>query len=123
MSVDNNILKLDTIDPIYINKVDRPGCAYDVQRIIDGMKAFNGHLIIQTMFMKGTYNGESVDNTTDEYVGPWLEAVKEIVPREVMVYTIDRETPAHGLEKATHEELDSIRDRVIAMGIPCQASY
>ena len=24
MSVDNNILKLDTIDPIYINKVDRP---------------------------------------------------------------------------------------------------
>ena len=123
MSVDNNILKLDTIDPIYINKVDRPGCAYDVQRIIDGMKAFNGHLIIQTMFMKGTYNGESVDNTTDEYVLPWLEAVKEIAPREVMVYTIDRETPAQGLLKASHEELDSIRDRVISMGIPCQASY
>ena len=123
MSVDNNILKLDTIDPIYINKVDRPSGAYDVKRIIDRMKAFNGHLIIQTMFMKGTYNGESIDNTTDEYVLPWLEAVREIAPREVMVYTIDRETPAYGLEKATHEELDSIRDRVIAIGIPCQASY
>ena len=68
-------------------------------------------------------NGESIDNTTDEYVLPWLEAVREIAPREVMVYTIDRETPAYGLEKATHEELDSIRDRVIAIGIPCQASY
>ena len=123
INVDNNILKLDTIDPIYINKVDRPNAQYDVRRIIEDMKSFNGKLIIQTMFMKGTYNGESVDNTTEEYVGPWLEAVREIAPKEVMVYTIDRETPAHGLEKATHEELDSIRDRVIAMGIPCQASY
>ena len=123
INVDNNILKLDTIDPIYINKVDRPNAQYDVRRIIEEMKSFNGKLIIQTMFMKGTYNGESVDNTTEEYVGPWLEAVREIAPKEVMVYTIDRETPAHGLEKATHEELDSIRDRVIAMGIPCQASY
>ena len=123
INVDNNILKLDTIDPIYINKVDRPNAQYDVRRIIEDMKSFNGKLIIQTMFMKGTYNGESVDNTTEEYVGPWLEAVRKIAPKEVMVYTIDRETPAHGLEKATHEELDSIRDRVIAMGIPCQASY
>ena len=123
MSVDNNILKLDTIDPIYINKVDRPNAHYDVRRIIEDMKSFNGHLIIQTMFMKGTYNGESVATTTEEYVLPWLEAVREIAPKEVMVYTIDRETPAHGLEKATHEELDSIRDRVISIGIPCQASY
>ena len=56
-------------------------------------------------------------------MGPWLEAVKEIQPQEVMVYTIDRETPMKGLQKATHEELDAIRDRVIAAGIPCQASY
>ena len=123
MSVDNNSLKLDTIDPLYINKVDRPTGTYDVKQVIDRMKSFNGHLIIQTMFMKGTYNGESVDNTTDKYVLPWLETIKEIAPQEVMVYTIDRETPAHGLLKATHEELDSIRDRVISMGIPCQASY
>ncbi|MGM9734761.1 MAG: radical SAM protein [Prevotella sp.] len=123
MTVDNNILKLDTIDPLYINNVDRPTGNYDVRRIIDDMKSFHGHLIIQTMFMKGTYHGESVDNTGDAYVLPWLSAVREIAPREVMVYTIDRETPAQGLEKATHEELDSIRDRVIALGIPCQASY
>ena len=40
-----------------------------------------------------------------------------------MVYTIDRETPAHGLQKATREQLDAIRDCVIALGIPCTASY
>ena len=121
--VDNNILKLDTIDPLYINKVDRPNSAYDVQQIIEHLKAFHGHVIIQTMFMSGTFNGESVDNTGEEYVGPWLDAVKDIRPQQVMVYTIDRETPAKGLEKASREQLDAIRDRVIAAGIPCTASY
>lgn len=124
MKIDNNILKLDTVDPVYINKVDRPvGNNYNVNHIIEGLKAFKGHVIIQTMFMKGKIDGEDVDNTGDEFVLPWLKAVKEIAPMEVMVYTIDRETPDHDLEKATHEELDSIRDRVIAMGIPCIASY
>ena len=119
MRVDNNILKLDTVDPLYINKVDRPTGVYDVQQIIDRMKAFHGHIIIQTMFMRGM----DVDNTGDEYVTPWLETVKGIAPQQVMVYTIDRETPAHGLLKATPEQLDTIRDRVIAAGIPCSASY
>ena len=123
MRVDNNILKLDTVDPIYINKVDHPNGTYDVNQIVERMKAFHGHLIIQTMFMRGECDGESVDNTGDEYVTPWLQAVKEIAPQQVMIYTIDRETPTQGLLKATHEQLDAIRDRVIAAGIPCTASY
>ena len=123
MRVDNNILKLDTVDPAYINKVDHPNGTYDVDQIIDRLKAFHGHVIIQTMFMRGECNGESVDNTGDEYVNPWLEAVKAIAPQQVMIYTIDRETPTQGLLKATHEQLNHIRDRVIAAGIPCSASY
>lgn len=129
MKVDNNILKLDTVNPEYISLVDRPTQAsYDVTKIIENMKLFNGHLIIQTMFMKGyttLSDGKkiSVDNTCDRYVAPWLDAVKAIAPQEVMVYTIDRETPDHDLRKASHEELDSIRDRVVNTGIPCTASY
>ena len=119
MRVDNNILKLDTVDPDFIRKVDHPAGSYDVEKIIERMKAFNGHLIIQTMFLKG--NG--IDNTSDSYVNPWLQAVREIAPKQVMIYTIDRETPDQTLRKATHEELDAIRDRVIAAGIPCSASY
>lgn len=123
--VDNNILKLDTINADYINKVDRPTQpSYDVNRIIADIKSFNGQAIIQTMFMKGeTEDGTNIDNTGEEFVKPWLDAVKEIAPREVMIYTIDRDTPDHSLQKATHEELDAIRDRVIALGIPCTASY
>ena len=123
MLVDNNILKLDTVSLEYINKVDHPNGTYDVEKIIERMKAFNGHIIIQTMFMRGECKGESVDNTGDEFVNPWIEAVKDIKPQQVMIYTIDRETPAQGLLKATHEQLDAIRDRVIAAGIPCTASY
>lgn len=121
--IDNNILKLDTIDAAYINKVDRPTGHYDVQQIIDCMKAFQGNLIVQTLFMKGTFEGENVDNTTDDYVLPWLEMVKEIAPRQVMIYTIDRETPAPDLLKATHEELDRIGEMVRGAGIPCSVSY
>ena len=123
MKVDDNILKLDTIDPLYINKVDRPNGTYDVNAIINHMKAFNGHLIIQTMFLRGEYRGENVDNTSEEYVTSWLKVIQEIKPQQVMIYTIDRETPAHHLQKASREQLDAIRDRVIAAGIPCTASY
>jgi len=123
MLVDNNIQKLDTVNADYINKVDRPTGAYDVNKIVEQLKAFNGRVVIQTMFLKGMSNGVDVNNTGDEYVQPWLEAVRYIQPREVMIYTIDRETPDHDLQKATHEELDAIRDQVIAAGIPCTASY
>ena len=120
MRVDNNIQKLDTVNPDYIRRVDQPTGSYDVHTVIEHLKAFNGHVIIQTMFMGGQ-NG--VANTEEEYVGPWLEALREIKPQQVMVYTIDRETPVQGLQKATQEQLDAIRDRVIALGIPCSASY
>ena len=36
----NNILKLDTVNVDYINKVDRPTGHYDVNEIIEEMKAF-----------------------------------------------------------------------------------
>ena len=119
MRVDNNILKLDTVDIDFIRQVDHPNGTYDVNAIMERMKAFDGHIIIQTMFLKGP----GIDNTTDHYVAPWLEAVKAIKPQQVMIYTIDRETPDQSLRKATHEELDAIRDRVIAAGISCTASY
>ena len=123
MRVDNNIQKLDTVDALFINRVDRPTGHYDVGEVIRNLKLFNGHLIIQTMFLKGMWEDESVDNTSETFVNPWLEAVRDIAPESVMIYTIDRETPAHDLRKATHEDLDAIKERVLALGIPCTASY
>lgn len=121
--VDNNILKLDTVDEAYIRRVDRPNSRYHVAEIISYLKAYQGNCIIQTMFLKGTHLGKDVDNTTDAYVLPWLQAVKEIAPSQVMIYTIDRETPDHHLQKATHEELDRILSLLTEVGISATASY
>ncbi len=121
--VDNNILKLDTVDEAYIRRLDRPTGAYSVDSVIEGMKAFHGNCIIQTMFLKGGYEGHDMDNTSDRYVLPWLEKVCEIAPRQVMIYTIDRETPDHDLRKATREELDRIGQLVREAGIAVSVSY
>ena len=122
--VDNNIVKLDTVDAEYIARVDRPVGRYDLPALLECMRAFEGQCVIQTMFMKGVdAAGMSVDNTTPEYVSPWLDAVERIAPREVMIYTIDRETPMQGLLKATPEELDNIVDQLQARGIKASASY
>lgn len=121
--VDNNILKLDTVCEDYINLVDRPTGRYNLSEIIDQLKAFKGHVIIQTMFMKGTFEGKDVDNTTDEYVLPWLETVKEIAPEQIMIYTVDRETPDINLSKATHQELDRILAMLTKEGLNATASY
>ena len=123
MRVDNNIQKLDTVSWDYISRVDRPQGTYDVQKVIDGMAAFEGHVIIQTMFMQGEAAGESVDNTTDDYVLPWLDAIAAISPQQVMVYTIDRETPCAGLRKASPEQLDRIATLVRQRGFACSVSY
>lgn len=123
MRVDNNILKLDTVDRDYIMTVNRPSCHYDLRQLIDRMKQFGGKLIIQTMFMRGSYMGQTVDNLDDSYVMPWIEALKEIKPQKVMIYTIDRETPDHDLRKASHEDLDRIGGMLRAEGMDVSVSY
>ena len=123
LRVDNPIMKLDTVDIDYIRLVDRPIGHYDLKTIIKGLKEMNGNLIIQTMFVKGFCQGKSVDNTTDKYVLPWLEVVKDINPRQVMIYTIDRETPDKDLVQATPSELDHIADLIKEEGLSVSVSY
>lgn len=124
LKVDNNIQKLDTVNESYILELDRPTGPYSVQQVIENLKKFEGHVIIQTMFLKGlSPEGRNMDNTTDDFVLPWLQAVKEIQPEKVMIYTIDRETPDQQLQKATHEELDRIVDLLKAEGLEASASY
>ena len=64
-----------------------------------------------------------MDNTSDDYVLPWITAVKEIAPRQVMIYTIDRETPDKNLQKALPAELDHIVELLRKEGIVATASY
>ena len=75
------------------------------------------------MFLKGELNGESVNNMTEEEIAGWISALKQIRPKQVMIYTIDRETPVKALKKATKEELDAIADRARKEGFDVTVSY
>lgn len=124
LRVDNNIQKLDTVSSEYIRFIDQPNSpSFDVGHVIDRLAAFADRCIIQTMFLGGEYKGKSVDNTGDGYVIPWLDAIERIHPSEVMIYTIERETPISTLRKASHEALDRIALEVEARGFRCQVSY
>lgn len=123
LRADNAILKLDTVDEAYIRLVDRPQGNYRVDQLVEQLAALGGRIILQSMFLTGTLEGHDVDNTTPRYVEPWLRAVERIAPRQVMIYTIDRETPVGTLRKAPPHQLDEIARQVRRLGIPCSVSY
>ncbi len=112
------VLKLDSAFDETVKLIDRPNSpTYTVAKQVELYKQFEGNFVLQTMFLRGSFKGEVVDNTTEKEVSAWLELVKELNPREVMIYTIDRETPAKELEKAPLEVLNMIADRVKQLGI------
>ena len=120
--IDNNILKLDSAINDTAKAIDLPRGEYDTERIIEQMQRFKGQMTLQTMFLRGNHAGEIVDNTTELEIEAWLTAVRRISPRNVMVYSIDRATPCQELEKVPREELESIAERVRALGFTCSVA-
>lgn len=121
--VDNNILKLDSALDETVKIIDRPvSPGYRVVDVIDGMKQFDGQCIVQTMMLRGEHNGVTIDNTTDCEIEALINACKEIAPREVMLYSIDRKTPAENLVKVQRDELEKIAQRFINAGLKVQVS-
>ncbi|MEG1586841.1 MAG: radical SAM protein [Bacteroidales bacterium] len=115
--VDNNILKLDSVFQETVDLIDAPNQEnFNVDNLIENLAAFRGNLIIQTMFLRGEHNGKVVDNTTPKEVEGWLDALKKIKPRQVMVYSLDRPTPEQKLQKVSKEELEQIAAKARELG-------
>ena len=122
--VDENIMKLDSVFDSRIRQLNAPNSpCFTFDKLLEQLCRFEGNMIIQTMFLKGEVNGESVDNTTETEINDWIKALKIINPRQVMVYTIDRETPLKNLMKVSKDELDAIADRVRKEGFDVIVSY
>jgi wyosine [tRNA(Phe)-imidazoG37] synthetase (radical SAM superfamily) len=123
MKVDQNILKLDSAFDSTIRIHNQPKVEIKVEELINNLLAFNGKVIIQTLFLRGTYNGKVIDNTTPAEINAWLRAIKRIKPVEVMIYTISRDTP-HGasLKKVPASELKKIASSVESVGIKTRVS-
>ncbi|MDR0815650.1 MAG: radical SAM protein [Bacteroidales bacterium] len=118
--VDMPILKLDSAIDATRAKINLPSVGMPVGKLIAQLKAFNGQAVIQTMFLQGTYKGEPIDNTTAAELDAWEQAICEIKPRQVQIYTIDRDTPADSLRKVTEPILRTIATRIEQHGIPVQ---
>ena len=122
MRVDNNILKLDSAFDATVQLVNKPQGAYSVARTVELLKLFEGNFILQTMFLRGEYAGQHIDNTAEQEVTAWLDIVREISPRQVMVYSLDRDTPCQTLQKVSKEELGVIAERVRELGVECSVA-
>jgi len=115
--VEDNILKLDSAIQETVRRLDSPNLrTFSVRDTIASYKRFNGKLIIQTLFVRGTHHGKTIDNTTPLEISDWLHALEEIKPASVMIYTIDRETPEKSLVKVPLSELKEIAAKVKALG-------
>ncbi len=120
MKVDNPILKIDSPLDWMVKAINIPNEAYSLEETIKNIKLFNHNFILQTMFLKGEEGGVAIDCTSPEHVGKWRDLVRELAPREVMMYTIDRETPAKNLQKVTVEQMEEIAAPLVAEGFNIQ---
>ena len=120
---DKNIQKLDTGIEGTFRKLNQAQGNLSLEKIIENLLSFDGKLIIQTLFVRGEYNGNTIDNTTPAEIEAWLEIVKKIKPEYVMIYPIERGTPAKGLEKIPENELKAIAEKVEAVGVKTEVYY
>ncbi len=121
--VDNNIMKLDSAIPATVELIDRPNPGYDLDQTIGYLAGFGEQGIVQTMMCRGEHEGRVIDNTSDAEVEALIEAYRQIRPREIMLYTIDRPTPEVNLKKIPKDELEAIGKRIEkAIGITVQVS-
>ena len=120
--VDNNILKIDSLVESMAQLINKPCCRYSVASVVEQLKQFKGRVIVQTMFLRGEYEGQVFDNTTPEQVALWLEALKQIAPQGVMIYSIARDTPCKTLQKVKREELELIAQKVRELGLSCSVA-
>ena len=122
LKVDDNIQKLDSAFEETIQLLNKPRGRFRLWEVVDELCNFEGNVIIQTMFVKGIWQGNYVDNTTDDEIDAWLKLIGIIAPRQVMIYTIARDTPVDTLEKVTKKKLEKIAGKLRAAGFDVQVS-
>ena len=122
LKIKDNIQKLDSAFEETVKLLDCPKGNFKLSNTIEQLIAFNGKVIIQTMFVRGSYKGKTIDNTTEEEISAWIDLLKKIKPLQVMIYTIARDTPIDTLVKVPLDDLNSIAEKVREAGFNVQVS-
>ncbi|HDR51908.1 MAG TPA: radical SAM protein [Mariniphaga anaerophila] len=123
LKVEDNIQKLDSAFEETVELLDCPRGNFNLQKVVEQLKSFNGKVTIQTLFVKGEFKGQTVDNSTEKEISAWLKLLQKIQPEQVMIYTIARDTPVDTLEKIPEVKLDAIAKLLEKAGFLVQVSY
>ena len=99
--VDNPILKIDAPTDELIARINHPAPGYRLERVLEALRGFQGDFVLQTMFLRSV----DFDSSSPEVLDAWMDIVRDLRPRKIMVYTIDRPTPEPGLEKFTAAQM------------------
>lgn len=99
--VDNPIMKIDAPTAELAARINNPAPGYDPLKVADALRGFGGDFVLQTMFLKSS----DFDSSSPEVLDGWMQIVRDLRPREIMVYTIARPTPQQGLEKFSEEQM------------------
>ena len=110
--VDNPILKIDAPTDELIARIDQPAPGYRLERVLEALRGFHGDFVLQTIFLRS----RDFDSSSPEVLEGWMAIVRELRPRKIMVYTIDRPTPAEGLEKFSAEQMKTLVQPLIDEG-------
>ena len=86
------------------------------ENIMNAIHDNGGEFVLQTMFLRSPF----FDSSSPEVLEGWMNIVRKLKPREVMVYTLDRETPAEGLEKFSADEMRGLVKPLIEEGYTIQ---
>jgi wyosine [tRNA(Phe)-imidazoG37] synthetase (radical SAM superfamily) len=114
--VDNPIMKLDASSDELIAEINKPTGHYRMDKVVEGLKKFDGDFVLQTMFLRS----KEFDTLKDGGLAAWMDIVRELRPREIMVYTIDRQTPDKSLGRYTVEEMTEMVQPLIDEGFKIQ---
>ena len=120
--VDKNIMKIDSAFEETARLINKPVGYFNLTELVTNLKKFNGKVIIQTMFVKGSFNEQQFNNTSDYELEAYIEVLKQINPSLVMIYTIARDTPAENIQKVPLQKLDEIAQLLKSNGFEVSVS-
>lgn len=114
--VDNPIMKIDAPTDELAARINRPAKGYSVAAVVEALKAFDGDFVLQTMFLRS----DDFDSSSPDVLNGWMDIVRELHPRQIMVYTIDRPTPQSGLDKFSAEQMRALVQPLAEEGFDIQ---
>lgn len=118
MKIENPVLKLDAVTEELYQMINAPVQDVKVAQIIEWLKLFRGQFVLQTLFLSGKIGGVEFDNAKEPHLFQWIDVVLMLKPQKVMLYSLDRETPAENLTKLSTEEMEKIAQILRDKGIP-----